>query len=81
MQKIQYSMRDMRDKIVHYRRSRYFVPHVMLRGREHKSCARCCSLKPLEEFGPALTEDGLSNACNDCHTRVRTLQGDQADER
>lgn len=66
MNKIQYSTRQ-RDKIVSYNRARYPVPHVPLHGEPHKSCAKCCRLKPLTEFSTkAGTWDGLASRCVEC---------------
>ena len=39
----------------------------MLHGVEHKSCARCVSLKPLADFGVHhATSDELNSYCFDC---------------
>ena len=41
--------------------------HVLLHGAEHKSCARCASLKPLAEFThDAHTGDALRSYCRAC---------------
>lgn len=45
------------------------VPHVLLRGVYHKSCARCASLKPAghEHFHfDRATWDGLYSWCKVC---------------
>lgn len=48
------------------RKGRTTIPHLVLHGKEHKSCARCCRLKPLEEFSKSSTLDRLDSRCKDC---------------
>lgn len=41
--------------------------HVILHGKEHKSCSKCISLKPISEFGPdSSNADGLHSSCRSC---------------
>ena len=42
------------------------IPHVILHGLEHKSCAHCCALKPLDEFRKSSSLDKLDSWCRDC---------------
>jgi len=43
------------------------IPHVRLSGVEHKSCAECGSLKPLDQFSKDGTRiDGLRSYCLIC---------------
>lgn len=52
-------------------RERTRVPHVMLHGVEHKSCARCCHLKPLDEFYVSnRRKDHFDSYCQVCRAEV-----------
>lgn len=46
--------------------------HVMLHGVEHKSCASCASLQPLENYAHDKSHvDGLYSYCKACHARLQ----------
>lgn len=43
------------------------IPHVTLHGIEHKSCAHCGTLKPLDQFTKDVQRlDGLASYCRSC---------------
>lgn len=46
--------------------------HVLLRGVEHKSCANCASLQPLENYSRdgGQHADGLHSYCKSCEAKL-----------
>jgi len=48
------------------------IPHVSLGGIEHKSCADCARLKPLDQFSDDKSRiDGLRTYCKECDNRQK----------
>jgi hypothetical protein len=46
------------------------IPHVLINGIEHKSCAGCGSLKPLDQFWTNKHHgDGKYSRCRECCTK------------
>jgi hypothetical protein len=54
------------------RRDQTQIPHVMLGGIEHKSCAHCAKLKTLDSFNRrTMAKDGLDHHCKECEKARR----------
>jgi hypothetical protein len=48
-------------------RRRQTIPHVKINNIEMKSCSKCASLKPLDEFSTlSKSSDGLNSHCKQC---------------